>query len=85
MFTREKYCAVCGCLFRLPDIRDPVHPDPDENPLLPLGDLYDSRILPRELTEVRCGSAHSSNPAYADWKVSCSLIFALSDIGRYVH
>lgn len=51
MFTREKFCAVCGCLFSLPDIRDPVNPDPDENPLLAYGDCYDSRILPQEMTE----------------------------------
>lgn len=82
MFTREKYCAVCGCLSSLPDIRDPVHPDPDENPLLPHGDPYDSRILPRELTEVRRGSAYPSNPAYADWIVSGSLIFVSSDTGE---
>ena len=53
MGTREKYCAVCGCHFSLPDIRDPVNPDPDENALLPLGDPYDSRMLPQEMTEVR--------------------------------
>lgn len=51
MFTREKFCAVCGCLFSLPDIRDPVNPDSDENPLLAYGDCYDSRILPQEMTE----------------------------------
>lgn len=53
MFTREKYCAVCGCLFSLPDIRDPVNPDPDEDPLLAYGYTYDSRLLPQKMTEVR--------------------------------
>ena len=53
MFTREKFCAVCGCHFSLPDIRDPVNPDPDEDPMLPLGDPYDSRILSQEMIQVR--------------------------------
>lgn len=56
MFTREKFCAVCGCHFSLPDIRDPVNPDPNEDPMLPFGDPYDSRLLPRKMTEVRFGS-----------------------------
>ena len=33
-----------------------MNPDPDESPLLPYGDPYDSRILPQELTEVSDGS-----------------------------
>ena len=52
MLSREKYCAVCGCHFSSPDIRDPENPDPDENPLLAYSDPYDSRILPQELTQV---------------------------------
>ncbi|KAL9628894.1 MAG: hypothetical protein Q9164_007112 [Protoblastenia rupestris] len=51
MISREKYCAVCGCHFSLPDIRDPENPEPDENPLLAYSDPYDSRILPQELTQ----------------------------------
>lgn len=61
MYTGEKFCAVCGCLFSLPDVRDPVNPDPDEDCLLPLGDPYDSRILPQKLTEVRRGSTFPAN------------------------
>ena len=58
MWTREKYCAVCGCHFSLPDIRDPVNPDPDEDPVLPLGDPYDSRILPKDMIQVRSKSLY---------------------------
>lgn len=52
MFTKEKYCAVCGCLFSLPLIRDPEHPDPNEDSMLQYSDPYDSRVLPKELTLV---------------------------------
>ena len=52
MYCREKYCALCGCLFSLPKLRNPENPDPDEDPLLVYSDPYDSRVLPRELTEV---------------------------------
>lgn len=52
MFTKEKYCAVCGCPFSLPLIRDPENPDPNEDEMLALSDPYDSRVLPRELTSV---------------------------------
>lgn len=50
--TKEKYCALCGCLFSLPLIRNPENPDPNEDPMLPLNDPYDSRVLPAELTAV---------------------------------
>ena len=52
MFTKEKYCAVCGCPFSLPLIRNPENPDPDEDEMLALSDPYDSRVLPRDLTSV---------------------------------
>lgn len=52
MFTKEKYCAVCGCPFSLPLIRNPEDPDPNEDEMLALSDPYDSRVLPRELTSV---------------------------------
>ena len=52
MFTKEKYCAVCGCPFSLPLIRNPEDPDPNEDEMLALSDPYDSRVLPRELTTV---------------------------------
>ena len=51
--TKEKYCAVCGCLFSMPLIRNPENPDPNEDPMLPLNDPYDSRVLPAELTAVQ--------------------------------
>ena len=57
MYSAERYCVVCGCLFSLPDIRNPANPDPDEDCLLPYADPYDSRLLPREMTEVRHPSA----------------------------
>lgn len=47
-----------------------------------MADPYESRILPRELTEVRRGSAYPSNPANADWIISGSLIFVSSDTGE---
>lgn len=53
MLTKEKYCAVCGCLFSLPLIRNSENPDPNEDPMLPLNDPYDSRLLPVELTAVQ--------------------------------
>lgn len=53
MWTRSKYCAVCGCSFGIPDIRDPVNPDPDEDPSILLGDPYDARLLPQGQTQVR--------------------------------
>lgn len=31
---------------QLAQIREPVQPDPDENPLLPYSNPYDSRLLP---------------------------------------
>ena len=52
MFTREKYCAVCGCPFSLPLFRDPEQPDPDGDEILLLCAGYDSRVLPEELTHV---------------------------------
>ena len=52
MLTREKYCAVCGCPFSVPFIRNPENPDPDEDSMLVLNNPYDSRLLPRELTTV---------------------------------
>ena len=52
MFTKEKYCAVCGCPFSLPLIRNPDNPDPNEDEMLALSDPYDSRVLPRALTSV---------------------------------
>ena len=52
MLTREKYCAVCGCPFSLPEIRNPVNPDPNEHWSLILGDPYDSRLLPLEQIQV---------------------------------
>lgn len=52
MFTKEKYCAVCGCPFSLPLIRNPQDPDPNEDTMLALSNPYDSRLLPRELTTV---------------------------------
>ena len=59
MFCFEMYCPVCGCAFSLPDIRDPVNPDPNENPTLELGDPYDSRLLPEDQIQVRrCSSNH---------------------------
>ena len=52
MFTREKYCAVCGCLFNLPLLRNPDNPDPTEDEMLALNNPYDLRVLPRDLTTV---------------------------------
>ncbi|CAD6586962.1 MAG: hypothetical protein ASARMPRED_002896 [Alectoria sarmentosa] len=40
MFTKEKYCAVCGCLFSLPLIRNPENPDPNEDEMLAVSDPY---------------------------------------------
>ena len=57
MFTRKKYCAVCGCLFSLPLLRDPDDPDPNEDTMLALNNPYDSRVLPRDLTSVFCSNA----------------------------
>ena len=53
MFCFEMYCPVCGCAFSLPGIRDPINPDPNENPALELGDPYDSRLLPEDQIQVR--------------------------------
>lgn len=63
MFTREKYCAVCGCLFSLPLLRNPENPDPNEDETLALNDPYDSRVLPRHLTTVICPNAQCSEDA----------------------
>ena len=63
MFTREKYCAVCGCLFSLPLLRNPENPDPNEDEMLALNDPYDLRVLPRDLTTVFCPNAHYSEIA----------------------
>lgn len=52
MFTKEKYCAVCGCLFSLPLIRKPENPALNGDEILASSDGYDSRVLPRELAGV---------------------------------
>ena len=60
MFTKKKYCAVCGCPFSLPLIHNPENTDLNEDEILALRDPYDPRVLPRELTSV------------LRWNVSCS-------------
>ena len=52
MFTKEKYCAVCGCPFSLPLIHTP-ETDPNEDEMLILSFMYDPRVLPRELAVIR--------------------------------
>ena len=75
--TKEKYCAVCGCLFSMPLIRNPENPDPDEDPMLPLNDPYDSRVLPAELTAVRSSYApfsRSTDEAHSGLPISGLLV-----------
>ena len=52
MFTRAKYCAVCGCLFGLPDICNPALLGPDEDEEWAMSYAYDARVLPKELANV---------------------------------
>lgn len=52
MWTRAKYCAVCGCPFGLPSFRDLHEVDDNGDEVLFLGDGYDSSVLPTELTHV---------------------------------
>lgn len=60
MFTKEKYCAVCGCPFSLPLIHTP-ETDPNEDELLILSSEYDPRVLPRELAVIRPNLLYREN------------------------
>ena len=52
MFTKEKYCAICGCPFSLPLIQTPQEPSLDEDGILTLRCQYDPRVLPKELAVI---------------------------------
>lgn len=73
MFTKEKYCAVCGCPFSLALIRNPEHPDPNEDEMLALSNPYDSRVLPRELTSVYRPNVWCSENALIEQAVAYGL------------
>ncbi len=70
MWSREKYCAVCGCPFSVPLIRNPENPDPNEDYMLTLSNPYDSRVLPRELTTVFRPNVRCSESALIEQTVA---------------
>ena len=48
MYTRNKYCCICGSIFLLPTICNPVDHTEAEEVILDIENPYDSRVLSQE-------------------------------------